>query len=156
MTIIFRCNNCETINDIPNNHQYKLCIKCAKIITFEPGESIILSDSEAESSVFLQSGKLSTSEAEKFFNVADTHVQQISVLLMTFEKKSGILLDIQAKALPDTILSVLRQNKTNSLDELIRNCKMFEIPISKIEQILIKLKKEGFVYQPKSWLILLA
>ncbi|MCK4896078.1 MAG: hypothetical protein KAS47_04670 [Candidatus Heimdallarchaeota archaeon] len=156
MTIIFRCNNCETINYIPNNHQYKLCEKCGKIITFEPRESIIVSDSEAESNVFLHSGKLSTSEAEKFFDVADAHVQQISALIMTLEKKSGILLDIQSKALSDTILSILRQSNTNSLDELIRNCKMFDIPLSKIEQILIQLKKEGFVYQPKSWLIILA
>jgi hypothetical protein len=155
MTIIFRCNNCETINDIPNNHQYKLCKKCTKIITFEPGESIIVSDSEAESSVFLQSGKLSASEAEKFFNIADTHIQQISALIMAHGKKSGVLLNIQTKALPDTILSILRQSTTKTLDELILNCKMFEIPLSKIEQILIQLKKEGFVYQPKSWLILL-
>ncbi len=156
MTIIFRCSNCETINDIPNNHQYKLCKKCGKIVTFEPGESIILGDSEAESDIFLQSGKLSTSEAEKFFNVADTHVQQISALIMDLEKKSGTLLDIQSKSLPDTILSILRQSETNSLDELIRKCKMFDISLFKIEQILIQLKKEGFVYQPKSWLILLA
>ena len=156
MTIIFRCNNCETINYIPNNHQYKLCKKCGKIVTFEPGESIIVSDSDAESNVFLQSGKLSASEAEKFFYVADIHVQQISALIMTLEKKSGILLNIQSKTLSDTILSILRQSTTNSLDELIRNCKMFDIPLSKIEQILIQLKKEGFVYQPKSWLILLA
>ncbi|MHA1345085.1 MAG: hypothetical protein ACTSVO_12730 [Candidatus Heimdallarchaeaceae archaeon] len=156
MTIIFRCNNCETINDIPNNHQYRFCTKCGKIIVFEPGESIIISDLEAESNLFLQSGKLSSSEAEIFFNTADTHVQQVSALIMAHEKKSGILLDIQARALPDTILSILRQSKTKSLDELIRNCKMFDIPLSKIEQVLIQLKKEGFVYQPKSWLILLA
>ncbi|MCG3224155.1 MAG: hypothetical protein H7647_06790, partial [Candidatus Heimdallarchaeota archaeon] len=105
MTLIFRCNNCETINDIPNNHQYKLCKKCTKIITFEPGESIIVSDSEAESSVFLQSGKLSASEAEKFFNIADTHIKQISALIVAHGKKSGILLNIQTKTLPDTILS---------------------------------------------------
>ena len=156
MTIIFRCNSCETINDIPNNYQYRLCKNCAKIITFESGESIIVSDSEVESSVFLQSGKLSASEAEKFFNVSDTNVQQISALIMALEKKSGILLDIQSKDLPDTILSILRQSTTNSLDELIRNCKMFDIPLFKIEKILIQLKKEGLVYQPKSWLILLA
>ena len=156
MTIIFRCSNCETINDIPNNHQYKLCKKCGKIVTFELGESIVVSDSEAESNSFLQSGKLSTSDAEKFFNAADTHVQQISALLMALENKSGILLDIQSKSLPDTILSILKQSKTNSLDELIRNCKMFDISLPKIEQILIQLKKEGFAYQPKSWLILLA
>lgn len=156
MTIIFRCNNCETINYIPNNHKYKLCKKCGKIITFKPGESIVVSDSEVESNVFLQSEKLSVLEAENFFNVADTHVQQISALILTLEKKSGILLDIQSKALSDTILSILRQSTTNSLDELIQNCKMFDIPLSKIEQILIQLKKEGFVYQPKSWLILLA
>ena len=156
MTIIFRCNNCETINYIPNNHKYKLCNKCGKIVTFEPGESIIVNDSEVENNVFLQSGKLSTSEAEKFFTVADTYVQQISALIMALETKSGILLDIQSKTLSDTILSILQQSTTNSLDELIRNCKMFDIPLSKIEQILIQLKKEGFVYQPKSWLILLA
>jgi len=156
MTIIFRCNNCETINAIPNNHQYRLCKKCGKIVTFETGEAIIVSDSEAKSNVFLQNGKLSTSEAEKFFDTADTHAQQISALIMALEKKPGNLLDIQAKALPDTILAILRQSKTNSLDELIRNCKMFDIHLSKIEQMLIQLKKEGFVYQPKSWLILLA
>ncbi len=156
MTIIFRCNKCETINDIPSNHQYRFCKKCGKIITFELGEALIVSDSEAESNVFLQSGNLSTLEAEKFFDTADTHAQQISALIMALEKKSGTLLDIQAKALPDTILSILRQSKTNSLDELIRNCQMFGIPLSKIEQILIQLIKEGFIYQPKSWLILLA
>ncbi len=156
MTIVFRCSNCETINDIPNNHQYKLCKKCGKIITFEPRESIIISDSEAENDIFLQSGKLSTSEAEKFFNAADTHIQQVSALIMALEKKSGILLDIQSKTLPDTILSILRQSKTSSLDELIRNCKVFDISLEKIEKIIIQLKKEGFVYQPKSWLISLA
>ena len=156
MTIIFRCSNCETINDIPNNYQYKLCKKCGKIITFEPGESIIIGDSDVESDAFLQSGKLSTSEAEKFFNTADAHIQQISALIMVLEKKSGTLLDIQSKTLPDTILSILRQSETSSLDELIRNCKVFDISLDKIEKILIQLKKEGFVYQPKSWLILLA
>ena len=156
MTIIFRCSNCETINDIPNNHQYRFCKKCGKIVTFEQGEAIIVSDTESGNNTFLLSGKLSAKEAETFFTLADSHIQQISALSMVFEKKSGTLLDIQAKAKPDIVLSVLKQSATNSLDELVRNCKLFDIPMSKIEQILIQLKKEGYVYQPKSWLILLA
>ncbi|MBY8999436.1 MAG: hypothetical protein KGD64_00815 [Candidatus Heimdallarchaeota archaeon] len=156
MSIIFRCNNCETINDIPNNHQYRLCKDCGKLITYTPGEAIIVDDIEIGHNVFLQSGKLSTSEAEKFFQITDTHKQKISDIITAFEKKSAILFDIQSTNLPDTVLSILKQSKTQSLDELIRNCRLFDISLPKLEAIILQLKKEGYAYQPKSWLILLA
>lgn len=156
MTIIFRCSNCETINDIPNNHQYRICKKCGKIITYDPGESIIVTDVDSADNVFLKSGKLSTVEAEKFFTLADDQIQEISAILMLFQKISVPLIDIHAKSLPDIILSILQQSKTNSLDELIRNCRNFDIPFSKVEDILLQMKKEGYIYQPQSWLIFLA
>ena len=41
------------------------------------------------------------------------------------------------------------------LDELIHNCSMSDISSQTLEKILVQMRKEGFIYQPKGWMIYL-
>ena len=154
MQIVFRCYNCETINEIQANYQYRLCKNCGKIITYQPGESIVCSDSDGTYEQFLDVKNLSQKLAEPFFKQADLDVDRISEIISNHKKKEIELLDIPAATIAETILLIIK-NDNNTIDELIQNCSMFDISLQKLEKILMQMKKEGLIYQPKGWLIYL-
>lgn len=156
MLIIFRCNSCETINDIPSNLLYRFCKKCGNIITYKPGEAILGEYSTGNSNKFLQSGKLSQSDAPLFFDLADTHSEQISEIIKELKNIPVSLLDLHVTSVPDIVISIIKLSTSNTIDEIVRNCKLFDISLTKLEKLLIQLKKEGLIYQPKNWLIVLA
>ncbi|MFW9851343.1 MAG: hypothetical protein ACFFDS_00185 [Candidatus Thorarchaeota archaeon] len=151
MRVIFRCKNCEVINDIPTEYQFRFCRNCGKIVTYAPGEAII--SEENGNNIFFNSKQLSNSLAVDFFNLADKAENSISKLVNEHEKKQTSLLDLQAANMSDTILLILKQSKTNELDEIIRHCSNFNINILELEKIVIKLRKEGIIFLPKGWLI---
>ncbi len=151
MRIIFRCSNCEVINDIPIKYQFRLCRNCGRIVTYAPREAII--SEEDSKDIFFQSRQLSDSLAVEFFNLADIAENSIVDLIKEHEKKQTPLLDLHAATLTDTILLILEKGTTNELDELIRNCSNFNISIPELEKIVIKFRKEGIVFLPKGWLI---
>ncbi|MHA1199193.1 MAG: hypothetical protein ACTSQF_07570 [Candidatus Heimdallarchaeaceae archaeon] len=154
MKIVFRCSHCETMNEIPSEFQYRQCRKCSTLITYDLGESILCEDQNDDGCLeFMQSNTLSTELAEKFFLLADEHTERISLIVKNHENLSSNFLDIPAASLPDTVLLLLRENSTETFDELVRNCKLFDIDLKKIEQIIKRMKNEGMVYHPKGWLI---
>ena len=106
MKIVFRCDSCETINDIPEEYMFRFCRTCGKIITYTIGEAVIYDKRVSICEKFLNAQKLSVTLAEKFFVLAEEDENDISK--------------------------------------------------SQLEKILLQLKKEGIVYQPKSWLVKLA
>ncbi len=153
MRILFRCYNCETINEIPENYRHRFCNNCSKIITYTSGEAIICKKSPHDYDAFLKAGNLNTDLAEKFFSIADSHINLISSLIESYVQKQVELPDIPSASLSDTILHLVRGNVSGTLDDLIKNCDLFNIGLNKLEKILLQMIKEGLVYLPKSWLL---
>jgi len=151
MRVIFRCSNCEFINDIPSKYQFRCCRNCGRIITYTPGEAIISENGDKD--IFFQSKLLSDSLAVKFFELADKAENSIIKLIEEHEKKQASLLDLEAATLSDTILLILKKRITNDLDELIRHCSNFDITLSELEKIIIKFRREGIIFLSKGWLI---
>ena len=151
MRVIFRCKNCEVINDIPIEYQFRFCRNCSRIVTYAPGEAII--SEESSNDIFFKSKQLSDSLAVDFFKLADNAENSIKELIKNHEEKQTSLLDLQAATLNDTILLILEKSATNELDELIKHCSNFNINLSELEKIVIKLRKEGIVFLPKGWLL---
>ena len=156
MYILFRCNNCETINKIPITRHYTLCKKCSKIIIYEPGESILVDENDIPNSKFFAIGNLSESNAQEFFNLADKFYDEVKEILKNYNDKSVTYLDINSSSIPDIILSIIKQNEEHTLDFIIEHCRLFDISILNLEKIILKMKREGIIYQPKNWLIMLA
>ena len=151
MRVIFRCVNCEIINDIRIEFQFRFCRNCGRIITYSPGEAII--SEESGNNIFFKSKQLSDSLAIDFFNLADRAENSIFKLVKEHEEKQTSFLDLKAANLKDTILLILEKSATNELDELIKHCSNFNINLSDLEKIVIKLRKEGIIFLPKGWLI---
>ena len=152
MNIIFRCNHCETLNEISTEFRYRLCKKCSAIVTYVLGESIICND-DNDCYGFINENNLSMEKAEDFFKLADTYYEQISIIIRKHEEKSFTLLDIPATSQANTVLLLLEKNKSETLDELIENCRLFDIDLEKLEQFIRRMKNEGMIYHPKGWLI---
>ena len=152
MIIIFRCNHCESINEIPEEFRYRLCKKCSNLITYQEGESI-LCEMKDDCIEFIQESKLSMKLAEKFFNIAEKHTEQIQLISMRHDNMSGRFLDISTVSKPDTVIHILKQNTTETLDELVRACRLYDIDLQKLNQIIKKLKNEGMIYHPQGWMI---
>ncbi|MHA1952580.1 MAG: hypothetical protein ACXAAM_01365 [Candidatus Heimdallarchaeaceae archaeon] len=153
MKIVFRCDSCETINDIPAEYMFRFCRTCGKIITYPIGEAVIYDQRVSICEKFLSAQKLSVTLAEKFFDFAEEDENDISQIIAGHENKGFKILDLPAASISDTVLLVLKESKTEILDDILRNCSFFNISKSQFETILLQLKKEGIVYQPKSWLI---
>jgi len=153
MRILFRCYNCETINEIPDNYRHRFCNTCSKIITYTPEEAIICKKSSHDSDAFLKAGNLNTDLAEKFFSIADSHIKLISNLIESYVQKQVELPDIPSVSLSDTILHLVKGNVSGNLDDLIKSCDLFSIGLNKLEKILLQMIKEGLIYLPKSWLL---
>lgn len=151
MSIIFRCSNCEFINNIPSEYQFRFCRNCGRIITYTPGEAII--SEKGIKDIFFQSKLLSDSLAVNFFDLADKTKNSIVELIAEHEKKQTPLLDLEAATLDDTILLILKKSTANDLDELIKHCSNFGINLSELEKIIIKYRRDGIVFLPKGWLI---
>ena len=156
MKIVFRCDNCETINAIPEEYMFRFCKICGKIITYTTGEAVIYDKRVSLCEKFLKAQKLSVTLAEKFFGLAEKDENDISRIMESHENKEFKMLDLPAASISDTVLLVLKESKTEILDYILKNCLFFNISKSQLEKILLQLKKEGIVYQPKSWLIKLA
>ena len=156
MRIVFRCMSCETINSIPIEYMFRFCKNCGKITTYAVGEAIVYENNISVSDKFLNSQKLSSSLAEQFFTLAEEEEDIISRIIITHENKEIEMLDLPAASISDTIILVLKKSESGSLDEIIRNCSFFNITKSQVEKILLQLKKEGILYQPKGWMIKLA
>ncbi len=155
MKIVFRCKNCETINEIPEEFRFRMCKKCSALVTYELGESILCEEGDNDCLSFIQANTLSKELAAKFFVLADSHAEQISLIILQHDNISSRLLDLPAASLPDTVMLLLKKNNTETFDELIRNCMIFDIDLKKMEQIIKRMKNEGLVYFPKGWLICL-
>ncbi|NPD87925.1 MAG: hypothetical protein HGN29_04330 [Asgard group archaeon] len=156
MRIVFRCNSCETINDIPEEYVFRFCKNCGKIITYTIGEAIIYDKRVLICEKFLNSQKLSVKLAERFFSLVEEDENDISQIISNHENKEFEMLDLPAASISDTVLLILKESKSEILDDILRNCSFFDISESQLEKILLQLKKEGIVYQPKGWLIKLA
>jgi hypothetical protein len=117
------------------------------------GESIICEETNGDCANFIQEATLSMKLAEKFFLLADKHADQIELISKRHDNMSSRLIDLPSASLSDTILLLLKQNGTETIDELVRNCKLFDIDLQKMERIVKTLKNEGMVYHPKGWLI---
>ena len=154
MQIVFRCYNCETLNEIPADYQHRLCMNCGKIITYQPGESILCSDLSEVCDQFLKVRALSQKLAEDFFRQADLDISRISEIITNHKNKEIEFLDIPTATIAETVLLIIKNN-INSLDELLHNCSMFDISSQKLEKILVQMRKEGLIYQPKGWMIYL-
>ena len=152
MQIVFRCHQCETINEIPATFQYRLCRICGKIITYLPGESVICDEITGVYEKFLDAKNLSQKLAEEFFKQADLDSNRVHQIANNHEMKEIELLDVPAATVAETVLFIINNNN-NTIDELIQNCSTFNISLQKLEKILIQMKKEGMIYQPKGWLI---
>ena len=153
MKIVFRCSHCETINEIPEEFRYRLCRKCSTIITYSVGESIICEENDEECANFIQEATLSMKLAEKFFLIADKYTEQIDLISKRHDNISSRFIDLPSASLSDTILILLNQNTTETIDELVRNCKICDIDLQKMERIVKTLKNEGLIYHPKGWMI---
>lgn len=156
MKIVFRCDSCETINEIPEEYMFRFCRYCGKIITYTIGEAVIYDKRASICEKFLNALKLSVTLAEKFLGLAEEDENDISQIIVSHENKEFKMLDLPAASISDTVLLVLKESKTEILDDILRNCSLINISKSQLEKILLQLKKEGIVYQPKSWLIKLA
>ena len=154
MQIVFRCYNCETINEIEANFQYRLCKNCGKLTTYESGESVLCGDLTGVYKQFLDAKNLSQKLAEDFFKQADLDFDRVSEIIRSHKTKEIEILDIPAATKAETVLLILK-NDINTIDELIKNCSIFDISLQKLEKILMQMKKEGLIYQPKGWLIYL-
>ena len=153
MKIIFRCSHCESINEIPEEFRFRLCRKCSTITTYEIGESILCAENNDDCINFIQETTLSMKSAEKFFHLADQHAEQITLIAKRHDNMSSRFVDLPSASLSDTVLLLLKQNSTETIDELVRNCKLFDIDLQKMEKIVKTLKNEGMVFHPKGWLI---
>lgn len=153
MRIVFRCAHCETINEIPEEYRYRLCKKCSTLITYEPGESILCEENNGDCTIFIQATTLSMDLAEKFFSLADKNAEQIDLITKRHDNMPHRLLDLPSGSLADTVLLLLKKNTTETFDELVRNCTLFDIDLKKMEQIIKRMKNEGMIYHPKGWLI---
>ena len=156
MKIIFRCSNCETINTLSSEYMYRFCKNCGKITTYTIGEAVICEKHISSCDKFLNANKLQLSIAEEFFNLAEQDETEISKIIIGHQKKKSEILDLPSASLHDTILLILKESKTEILDDIIRYCSYFNISKLQLEKILLQLKKEGIIFQPKSWLIKLA
>ena len=93
MKIVFRCNHCESINEIPEEFRYRLCKKCSNLTTYQEGEAILCEEKD-DCIEFTQETSLSMKLAEKFFNIAEKHTEQIQLISMRHDNMSGRFLDI--------------------------------------------------------------
>lgn len=153
MRILFRCYNCEVINEIPDNYRHRFCNNCSKIVTYTSREAIICEKSSHDCDVFLKAENLNADLAEKFFSIADSHTELISNLIKSYVQKQVELPDIPSASLSDTILRLIKGNVSGALDDLIKSCDLFNIGLNKLEKILLQMIKEGLIYLPKSWLL---
>jgi len=156
MKIIFRCIDCEAVNDIPSEYFYRFCKSCGKIVKYSVGEAIICDSDTSKCSKFLNVKKLPNTLAENFFNLAENDEFKISQIISNHEDKKVEMLDLPAASLSDTVLLILKESKSEILDDIIRNCSFFNITEHQLEKILLQLKKEGIIYQPQGWLVKLA
>jgi hypothetical protein len=156
MKIVFRCINCETINEIPEDFMFRFCRTCGKIITYSAGEAIIYKKHASVCEKFLNAQQLSVKLAERFFSLAEEDEKDITQTIVNHENKEFEMLDLPAASVSDTVLLILKESKSEVLDDILRNCSFFDISESQLEKILLQLKKEGIVYQPKGWLVRLA
>jgi hypothetical protein len=156
MEIVFRCNRCETINEIPSEYLFRFCKSCGKIIRYSSGEAIICEANGSKCIKFLNVQKLPNALAELFFSLAEEDEFRISNIIRIHEDKEIEMLDLPAASVSDTVLLILKECNSEVLDDIIRNCLFFNISESQLEKILFQLKKEGVIYQPKSWLVKLA
>jgi hypothetical protein len=152
MKIVFRCHYCESLNEIPEEFRYRLCKKCSTLTTYSVGEAILCEDSSI-CAEFIQETTLSMKLAEKFFFIADKHKEQIELISMRHDNISVRFLDIPSASRPDTVIHILKQNVTETLDELVRNCKLFDIDSLQLDKIIKRLKNEGLIYHPQGWMI---
>lgn len=150
MYIIFRCYNCESLNDLLFSIKYRFCKHCGKIITYSPGEAIF-DENNFEYNEFRQLKSLDTSTAEKFFNYAEQDVKKIEQIIETNTPKKALMIDLPNGSLIDNITFLLKNSESQTLDDLVWNCQMLDISIDKLEKILIKMKNEGLIYLPTSW-----
>jgi hypothetical protein len=153
MRILFRCDNCETINEIPDKYKHRFCRSCGKITTYTPGESIMCEKSQFNCDDFLKAKTLTSNLAEKFFEIADSHIDFISKLIEEHAQKQVELPDIPSASVNDTVLHLLRSNVSGTLDDLIKSSYLFNIGLEKLEKIILQMIKEGLVYLPQSWLL---
>ncbi len=153
MRILFRCSNCETINEIPDRYQHRFCRSCGKIETYFPGEAIICEKSSFNCDGFLEVKTLNSSLAEKFFTIADTQIDLISNLIEEHSQKRIELPDVPSASLTETVLHLIRNNISGTLDDLIKSCDLFDINLKKLEKIILQMIKEGLVYLPQNWLL---
>ena len=156
MKIVFRCINCEAVNDIPSEFLYRFCKSCGKIVKYSRGEAIICDSDTTKCNKFLNAKKLPNTLAEDFFNLAENEEFKISQIISNHENKEVEMLDIPAASLSDTVLLILKESNSKVLDDIIRNCSLFNITEQQLEKILLQLKKEGIIYQPQGWLVKLA
>ena len=152
MKIVFRCTHCESINEIPEEFRHRLCKKCSNLTTYQDGEAILCEEND-DCLEFTQEAALSMKLAEKFFTIADKHTEQIKLISMRHDNMSGRFLDIPSSSKPDTVIHILKQNTTETLDELVRDCQLYDINLHKLNQIIKKLKNEGLIYHPQGWMI---
>jgi len=152
MKIIFRCHHCESINEIPEEFRYRLCKKCSTLTTYQEGESIICKNEE-DCMEFIQDKTLSMKLAEKFFLLAEKHREKIQNISMRHDNIVARFIDVPSASKPDTVIYLLKQNDTETLDELVRNCNLFDISIRKLDKIVKRLKNEGLIYHPQGWMI---
>ena len=150
MQILFRCSNCEIINEIQPVILYRFCKNCGKIITYSAGEAI-LDDNSPKYNQFRNLKKLDTKTASKFFEFAEEDIEKIEQIISNNTPKEKEWLDVPNGSFVDIITFLLINSKTQSLDELIWNCKLLDVSISKLEQIITKMKNEGLLYQPTNW-----
>ena len=153
MRILFRCYNCEAINEIPDKYKHRFCRSCGNIVTYISGEAIVCEKSSPNCDDFLEAKTLDENLAEKFFMIADSHIDLISNLIEEHAQKQIELPDVPSASLTETVLHLLKTNLSGTLDDLIKRCDLFDIGLSKLEKIISQMIKEGLVYLPQSWLL---
>ncbi|MHA1222001.1 MAG: hypothetical protein ACTSSG_05810 [Candidatus Heimdallarchaeaceae archaeon] len=157
MQIIFRCNNCEVINNISPDFLYRTCRNCGKFITYFPGEAIIDNEEEQITKQFLLMKTLDKSSAEEFFKRADIDEKRIEDLR---EKNSRIIkvstiIDSPYTSPKDIVFFIINERDSITVDELIQKSQAFEISLDILEKLILKMKREGLIYQPNGWTLML-
>ncbi|MHA1707856.1 MAG: hypothetical protein ACTSYV_02045 [Candidatus Heimdallarchaeaceae archaeon] len=157
MQIIFRCNNCEVINNISPDFLYRICRNCGKFITYLPGEAIFDNEEEQITKQFLQMKTLDKSSAEEFFKRADMDEKRIKDLREKNSKtiKVSTIIDSPYTSPKDIVLFIINEGGSITVDELIQKCQAFEISLDILERLILKMKREGLIYQPNGWTLML-
>ncbi len=150
--IIFRCLNCEKINEIPSQYFHRTCKRCGKIVSYSQDNAFFIDqDSDMDEYYKFMKGKRLTNKlAKDFFSLVDRD-RTIMSKLLSREKREIELPIIKSSSSYEIFLELVRDHNYTTLDDLIFIWEKLGYKKDKLEALLKFMNEQGIIYKPKPW-----